>query len=200
MSRHLFGTAGQAAEPRRVRADRRPRARAGGALAVVEPRGALAPQPRRARRGCARKGSSPSRRSGRRVGTSIRIRPYPGASDPRGGYAKEYPAPAVPRAIRRRPSARLGSPHDVRARPAGGRRAGGAQRAARFNDPELQAALVAIDPRTGNLLALVGGRDFGSRSSTARAAAGVSRARRSSRCSSRPRSRTAIRPSRSSTG
>ena len=31
---------------------------------------------------------------------------------------------------------------------------------ARFNDPELQAALVAIDPRTGNLLAIVGGRDF----------------------------------------
>jgi penicillin-binding protein 1A len=30
----------------------------------------------------------------------------------------------------------------------------------RFNEPALQAALVAMDPRTGNLLALVGGRDF----------------------------------------
>jgi penicillin-binding protein 1A len=31
---------------------------------------------------------------------------------------------------------------------------------ARFNDRGLQAALVAIDPRTGNILAMVGGRDF----------------------------------------
>ena len=30
----------------------------------------------------------------------------------------------------------------------------------RFGDPNLQAALVAIDPGTGNILAMVGGRDF----------------------------------------
>ena len=30
----------------------------------------------------------------------------------------------------------------------------------RFSDPDLQAALVAIDPATGDILALVGGRDF----------------------------------------
>jgi penicillin-binding protein 1A len=30
----------------------------------------------------------------------------------------------------------------------------------RFNEPQLQAALVVIDPRTGDILALVGGRDF----------------------------------------
>jgi penicillin-binding protein 1A len=30
----------------------------------------------------------------------------------------------------------------------------------RFSDPQLQAALVAIDPRSGDILALVGGRDF----------------------------------------
>ena len=30
----------------------------------------------------------------------------------------------------------------------------------RFGDPNLQAALVAIDPATGNILAMVGGRDF----------------------------------------
>ncbi len=30
----------------------------------------------------------------------------------------------------------------------------------RFGDPDLQAALVAIDPRTGDILAMVGGRDF----------------------------------------
>ena len=30
----------------------------------------------------------------------------------------------------------------------------------RFNEPDLQAALVVVDPRTGDILALVGGRDF----------------------------------------
>jgi penicillin-binding protein 1A len=92
--------------------------------------------------------------------TSIRIRPYPGSADPRGGYAKEF--------LRQMFRERFGGDHppdwEVRTTivPAIQDMAEQAVRGglARFNAPELQAALVAIDPRTGNLLAIVGGRDF----------------------------------------
>jgi len=92
--------------------------------------------------------------------TSIRIRPYPGASDARGGYAKEY--------LRQLFRERFGGDHppdwEVRTTfvPELQEAAEQAVRSglARFNDRELQAALVAIDPATGNILALVGGRDF----------------------------------------
>jgi 1A family penicillin-binding protein len=92
--------------------------------------------------------------------TSLRIRPYPGTSDPRAGYAKEY--------LRQQFREQFGGDHppdwEVRTTfvPVLQEAAEQAVRSglARFNDPELQAALVAIDPRTGNLLALVGGRDF----------------------------------------
>ena len=93
--------------------------------------------------------------------TSIRIRPYPGATDPRGGYAKEY--------LRQLFRDRFGGDHppdwevkttfvpelqDIAERTV-------ADGLRRFSEPGLQAALVAIDPRTGDVLALVGGRDFG---------------------------------------
>jgi 1A family penicillin-binding protein len=92
--------------------------------------------------------------------TSIRIRPYPGASDARAGYAKEY--------LRQQFRERFGGDHppdwEVRTTfvPALQEAAEQALRGglARFNDRELQAALVAIDPKTGNILAMVGGRDF----------------------------------------
>ncbi len=92
--------------------------------------------------------------------TSIRIRPYPGTSDPRAGYAKEF--------LRQLFRERFGGDHppdwEVRTTfvPALQDAAEQVVRSglARFNDPDLQAALVAIDPRTGNILALVGGRDF----------------------------------------
>jgi 1A family penicillin-binding protein len=92
--------------------------------------------------------------------TSIRIRPYPGTSDPRAGYAKEF--------LRQAFRERFGGDHppdwEVRTTfvPALQDAAEQVVRAglARFHDPALQAALVAIDPRTGNLLAIVGGRDF----------------------------------------
>ena len=92
--------------------------------------------------------------------TSLRIRPYPGASDPRAGYAKEY--------LRQQFREQFGGDHppdwEVRTTfvPVLQEAAEQAVRGglARFNAPELQAALVAIDPRTGDLLALVGGRDF----------------------------------------
>jgi 1A family penicillin-binding protein len=92
--------------------------------------------------------------------TSISIRPYPGARDPQGGYAKEF----LRQAFRERfggdhppdwvvrttfiPELQLAAERAV----ADGLR--------RLGIPELQAALVAVDPRNGDILALVGGRDF----------------------------------------
>lgn len=92
--------------------------------------------------------------------TRIRIVPYPGAADPRGGYAKEF--------LRQQFRDQFGGDHP----PDWEVRTGfipelqeTAERAVeeglrRYNQPQLQAALVAIDPRTGDILALVGGRDF----------------------------------------
>jgi 1A family penicillin-binding protein len=95
------------------------------------------------------------------IRTSIRIRPYPGAADPRGGYAKDY--------LRQLFRERFGGDHppdwEVRTTfvPSLQDAAEQSVRAGlgRFPQADLQAALVAIDPRTGNILALVGGRDFG---------------------------------------
>jgi len=90
----------------------------------------------------------------------IRIQPYPGATDPRGGYAKEF--------LRQQFRDRFGGDHppdwEVRTtfvpelQALAERAVGDGLR--RFGQPQLQAALVAIDPRTGDILALVGGRDF----------------------------------------
>lgn len=92
--------------------------------------------------------------------TRIRIAPYPGPIDPRGGYAKEF--------LRQQFRDEFGGDHppdwevrttfipelqDMAERAV-------ADGLRRFNQPDLQAALVAIDPQTGNILALVGGRDF----------------------------------------
>jgi 1A family penicillin-binding protein len=90
----------------------------------------------------------------------LRIRPFPGAADPRGGYAKEF--------LRQQFRDRFGGDHppdwEVRTTFVPELQ-GMAERAVadglrRFGQPQLQAALVAIDPRTGDILALVGGRDF----------------------------------------
>jgi 1A family penicillin-binding protein len=90
----------------------------------------------------------------------IRIRPYPGARDASGGYAKEY--------LRQRFRDRFGGDHPpdwevrttfVQELQAIGEKAV-SDALARFKRPELQAALVAIDPATGDILAIVGGRDF----------------------------------------
>ncbi len=89
-----------------------------------------------------------------------RIRPYPGATDPRSGYAKEF--------LRQQFRDRFGGDHppdwEVRTtfvpelqNVAEHAVADGLRR---FGHAQLQAALVAIDPRTGDVLALVGGRDF----------------------------------------
>jgi penicillin-binding protein 1A len=90
----------------------------------------------------------------------LRIRPYPGSNDPRAGYAKEF--------LRQRFRDEFGGDHppdwDVRTTfvqelQAMGERAVG-EGLRRFGRRDLQAALVALDPRTGEILALVGGRDF----------------------------------------
>jgi penicillin-binding protein 1A len=90
----------------------------------------------------------------------LRVRPHPGASDARAGYAKEY--------LRQRFRDRFGGdyPADWQVQttvlPAV---QDAAERAVaeglrRLGNRDLQAALVALDPATGDLLAIVGGRDF----------------------------------------
>jgi penicillin-binding protein 1A len=90
----------------------------------------------------------------------LRMRPYPASQQAKAGYAKEY--------LRQQFRNRFGGDHPPdwkvettfdpdlqdlaeRAVQAGLRRA---------NRRNLQAALVAMDPATGDILALVGGRDF----------------------------------------
>ena len=90
----------------------------------------------------------------------LKIRPYPGSSDPRAGYAKEF--------LRQRFRDEFGGDHppdwEVRTtfvqelQSVAEKAVGDGLR--RFGRPDLQAALVAIDPATGDILALVGGRDF----------------------------------------
>jgi 1A family penicillin-binding protein len=90
----------------------------------------------------------------------LRIRPYPGTVDARAGYAKEY--------LRQRFRDHFGGDHPpdwavrttfVQELQAIGERAV-SDGLRRFGRPDLQAALVAVDPTTGDILALVGGRDF----------------------------------------
>ena len=90
----------------------------------------------------------------------IRVRPYPGATDPRAGYAKEY--------LRQQFRDRFGGDHPpdwevhttfVPALQDAAERAV-ADGLRRFSNGGLQAALVAVDPQTGDILAMVGGRDF----------------------------------------
>ena len=90
----------------------------------------------------------------------FRIRPYPGSTNPRAGYAKEY--------LRQQFRDRFGGDHppdwQVRTtfipelQDAAERAVGDGLR--RFNKGDLQAALIVVDPTTGDILALVGGRDF----------------------------------------
>jgi penicillin-binding protein 1A len=90
----------------------------------------------------------------------LRIRPYPGSENPRAGYAKEY--------LRQRFRDHFGGDHPpdwvVRTtfsqelQALGEKAVGDGLR--RFGRRDLQAALVALDPATGDILALVGGRDF----------------------------------------
>ena len=94
------------------------------------------------------------------VHARLRIRPYPGSVDARAGYAKEF--------LRQRFRDEFGGDHppdwDVRTTFSQELQAIGEKAVAdglrRFGRSDLQAALVALDPATGNMLAVVGGRDF----------------------------------------
>jgi 1A family penicillin-binding protein len=90
----------------------------------------------------------------------LRVRPYRSDSDARHGYAKAY--------LRQRFRDEFGGDHppDWRVETTFVAALQDAAEAAvasglrRTGKPALQAALVAIDPATGNILALVGGRDY----------------------------------------
>jgi penicillin-binding protein 1A len=89
-----------------------------------------------------------------------RIRPFPGAVDAHNGYAKEF--------LRQQFRDRFGGDHppdwEVRTtfvpelQDAAERAVDNGLR--RFGNPNLQASIVAVDPATGDILAMVGGRDF----------------------------------------
>ena len=90
----------------------------------------------------------------------LRIRPHPGIADARGGYAKEY--------LRQQFRQQFGGDHPpdwqvhttvVPAVQEAAERAV-AEGLRRLGKRDLQAALVALDPATGDLLAIVGGRDY----------------------------------------
>ena len=89
-----------------------------------------------------------------------RIRPYPGATESRNGYAKEF--------LRQQFRDRFGGDHppDWQVKTTFVPELQEAAEHAvenglrRFGNGELQAALVAIDASTGDVLALVGGKDF----------------------------------------
>ncbi|HUQ88850.1 MAG TPA: PBP1A family penicillin-binding protein [Vicinamibacterales bacterium] len=90
----------------------------------------------------------------------LRVRPYRSDSDSRYGYAKAY--------LRQRFRDEFGGDHppDWRVQTTFVAELQDAAESAvekglqRTGKPELQAALVAIDPANGNILALVGGRDY----------------------------------------
>jgi len=90
----------------------------------------------------------------------LRIRPYRSDSDGRHGYAKAY--------LRQRfrdefggdhpPDWRVDTSFDVVLQDAAEAAVANGMRA--MGKPTLQVALVAVDPSTGNVLAMVGGRDY----------------------------------------
>jgi penicillin-binding protein 1A len=90
----------------------------------------------------------------------LRIRPYPNATQAQWGYAKEF--------LRQQFRDRFGGDHppDWQVKTTFVPELQDAAEHAvadwtrRFGNPDLQVALVAIDPATGDVLAMVGGRDF----------------------------------------
>jgi 1A family penicillin-binding protein len=92
-----------------------------------------------------------------------RIQPYRSPADPRAGWAKDY--------LRQQFRNQFGGDHPPEWRVYTGfvpslqeaaerAVATGVQRVDRGSDPPLEAALVALDPHTGNILAMVGGSNY----------------------------------------
>ena len=132
-------------------------------------------------------------RGGARRASPARGRPAPGGTCARGGRRISCGAPSA-----RRPATRTrrgGACGPRSPRPPAGGRGGGGRGIARLRRPGLQAALVALDPQNGGVLAIVGGAD--TRMSTYNRAvlsSAASRARRSSPSSTPRRSSAATRP------
>ena len=188
MSRHLFGKRARDLTLAESGAHRRRHPRPLGAVALDQHRRRAAAQRRRAGRDA---------RAGRHHARGRAGGPRSAAAHHRRGRTWPTRAPATRRSscasssatrwattIRRTgrctprslPAMQDAAEHAVAARPA------------RLGEPGLQAALVAIDPETGDVLAMVGGaRLHARRRSTARCAAGASPGRPSSRSSTRPR-------------
>ena len=184
----------QDTEPRGMRADRRSRPRAIVAVAVDEPRRRDRAQPRRA--GAHARGGLHHRGAGARRARD----PHPHRALSRTDRSARrlrqgIPAPAVPRRVRRRSSAGLGSAHDVRAGTAGHGRARGGRRAAPLQSaraPGRAGRDRSHKPATSSRSSA--GAIFVSRNSIAPFAADGSPDPRSSRSCSRPRSTTAYSP------
>ncbi len=92
-----------------------------------------------------------------------RIQPYRSPTDPRAGWAKDY--------LRQQFRNEFGGDHPPEWRVYTGFEpalqeaaeraiAAGVRRVDRTGDPPLEAALVALDPQTGNILAMVGGSNY----------------------------------------
>ena len=160
MSEHLFRKPAKRRDAAGGGAHRRADPRAVGALAVVELRRRARAQPPRAgadaRAGLHHAGAG----GGGAARVRPRIQPYRQPSDPRGGWAKDY--------LRQQFRNEFGgdNPPDWQVhttfQPA---LQDAAERAVaagleRLRRPGLEAALVAIDPATGDILAMVGGADY----------------------------------------
>ena len=97
MSQRVFGKPAKNLTLARERADRRPGARAGGAVAVVEPRRGASGAATSCSRGCATRASSPRRRMRDALQARFRVRPYRSDSDGASRLRQGLPAAAVPR-------------------------------------------------------------------------------------------------------
>ena len=97
MSQRVFGKPAKRPDPGRERADRRTGARAGGAVAVVEPRRSARAQPRRARADARREIHHRRRSIAPRCSAPLRVRPYRSDSDVPSRLRQGLSAAAVPR-------------------------------------------------------------------------------------------------------
>ena len=200
MSQRVFGKPAKNLSLAESALDRRPGPRAGGAVAVVEPRRSAIARSHvvLARMREERFITAAQEQRGARARRSACV-PYRSDSDAPPRLCEGVPAAALPRRVRRRSSARLAGRHDVRRRAAGRRRSArsrtGLQRARASR--RCRRRWSPSIPRPATCWRWSAAATISGRPSIAPAAAGASRARRSSRSCSRRRSSAACRRSRS---